>query len=135
MPVEITEEGVIFADTEMLEDGGFKKIEGTENALLIPVDALHQTRNSYYVFTSYDEETQQYGGRVEVTIGMQNDNYVEILSGLNVGDTVCYTESQDFFFGYGGMGGGRPGSSGGSNRPGGNNQGSSRDRRPESRGG
>ena len=30
MPVEITEEGVIFADTEMLEDGGFKKIEGTE---------------------------------------------------------------------------------------------------------
>ena len=30
MPVEITEEGVIFADTEMLEDGGFKKVEGTE---------------------------------------------------------------------------------------------------------
>ena len=30
MPVEITEEGVIFADTKMLEDGGFKKIEGTE---------------------------------------------------------------------------------------------------------
>ena len=30
MPVEITDEGVIFADTEMLEDGGFKKVDGTE---------------------------------------------------------------------------------------------------------
>jgi len=36
MPVEITEEGVIFADTEMLEDGGFKKIDGTEK--LYPAD-------------------------------------------------------------------------------------------------
>lgn len=36
MPVEITDEGVIFADTEMLEDGGFKKIEGTEK--LYPAD-------------------------------------------------------------------------------------------------
>ena len=36
MPVEITEEGVIFADTEMLEDGGFKKVEGTET--LFPAD-------------------------------------------------------------------------------------------------
>ena len=36
MPVEITEEGVIFADTEMLEEGGFKKIEGTEK--LYPAD-------------------------------------------------------------------------------------------------
>ena len=35
-PVEITDEGVIFADTEMLEDGGFKKIEGTEK--LYPAD-------------------------------------------------------------------------------------------------
>jgi len=36
MPVEITEEGVIFADTEMLEDGGFQKVEGTEK--LYPAD-------------------------------------------------------------------------------------------------
>lgn len=36
MPVEITDEGVIFADTEMLEDGGFKQIEGTEK--LYPAD-------------------------------------------------------------------------------------------------
>ena len=36
MPVEITEEGVIFADTKMLEDGGFEKVEGTES--LFPAD-------------------------------------------------------------------------------------------------
>ena len=36
MPVEITEEGVIFADTEIQEDGSIKKIEGTEK--LYPAD-------------------------------------------------------------------------------------------------
>ena len=38
VPVEITDEGVIFADTEMLEDGGFKKVEGTEK--LYPADNI-----------------------------------------------------------------------------------------------
>lgn len=74
------------------------RIQGTENALLIPLDALHQTRDTYFVYTGYDEQTQQYTGRVEVTIGMQNDSFVEILSGLTAGDVVYYTESQSSFF-------------------------------------
>ena len=86
------------------------KIEGVENALLIPVDALHQTSTIYYVYTSYDQETNQYGGMVEVTVGMQNDHYVEIASGLKDGDTVYYTESETFnfmsMFGGGMAGGG-----------------------------
>ena len=84
------------------------KIEGVEDAILIPVDALHQTSAIYYVYTSYDEETQTYGDMVEVTIGMQNSNYVVIESGLNVGDTVYYTEStssNNFFGMMGGMSG------------------------------
>lgn len=85
------------------------QIQGVENALIIPVDALHQTRDTYYVYTSYDEETKQYGGMVEVTIGMQNDNEVEILSGLSEGDTVYYTEAAENIFAafasMGGMGG------------------------------
>ena len=101
------------------------KIEGVENAIIIPVEALRQTSAISYVFTTYDEETKQYGGMVEVTTGMQNDTYVEILSGLKVGDTVCYTEQQNpfaaFFGAMGGMGGGmsgRPsGSMGGSGMP------------------
>ena len=89
------------------------QIEGVENALIIPVDALHRTSAIYYVYTQYDEETRQYGGMKEVTIGMQNDTQVEILSGLQTGDTVYYTEApQDFMIfmmdnmGASGMGGG-----------------------------
>ena len=80
------------------------KIEGVEDAIIIPLEALHQTSAISFVYTSYDEETQQYGGMVEVTTGMQNSNYVEITSGLSEGDTVYYTESQTFSFGFGGMG-------------------------------
>ena len=80
------------------------KIKGVENALIIPVEALHQTSTVSYVYTGYDEENKQYTGMVEVTTGMQNSNYVEITSGLSEGDTVYYTESQTFSFGFGGMG-------------------------------
>ena len=103
------------------------RIEGVENALIIPVDALHQTRDTYFVYTAYDQETNQYGGRVDVTIGMQNDTQVEILTGLSEGDIIYYTEApQDIFSfmmgqmgqmgGMGGMGGngGMSGRSGGS---------------------
>ena len=46
-----------------------------------------------------------------MTIGMQNDDYVEITSGLNEGDTVYYTEADsggfgDFMVMPGGMNGG-----------------------------
>ena len=97
------------------------KIEGTENALIIPVDALRQTSAGSYVFTTYDEETKQYGGRVDVEVGMQNDEYAEILSGLKEGDTVYYVEQENFFFGFGGMGGmgGMPNMGSGGNRSGG----------------
>lgn len=101
------------------------KIEGVENALLIPVEALRQTSAISYVFTTYDPQTKQYGGMVEVTTGMQNDTYVEILSGLKAGDTVYYTKQENFFEmifsamtggmgqSSGGMGGQRPDMSGG----------------------
>lgn len=93
------------------------KIQGVENAMIIPVDALHQTSTISYVYTSFDEETQRYGGMAEVTTGMRSDNYVEILSGLNVGDTVYYTKSDTFDFramfgSMGNMGGSMPSGSG-----------------------
>lgn len=90
------------------------RIEGTENALIIPVDALHQNSASYYVYTGYDEAQKRYTGRTDVTIGMQNDDYVEITSGLKEGDTVYYTEADsggfgDFMVMPGGMSGGMNG--------------------------
>ncbi len=95
------------------------RIEGVDDALLIPVDALHQTSSGYYVYTSYDEDSGEYGGRVDVVPGLSNSSYVEIKSGLAEGDTVYYTESQSFFgsMGFGGMGGGQRGDFGGGEMP------------------
>lgn len=96
------------------------RIQGVDDAILIPIDAVHKTRDGAYVYTSYDEELQEYGGRVDVITGLENSNYVEIKSGLKVGDTVYYTESETGFFGFGGMGGnmgGMGGNMGSGSRP------------------
>ena len=58
------------------------RIEGVDDAIIIPVDALHQNRSGYYVYTSYDEETEEFGGRVDVIPGISNSSYV---AGLPVG--------------------------------------------------
>lgn len=93
-------------------------IRGVDDAIIIPVDALHQTRSTSYVYTSYDEEMKEFGGMVEVEAGISNSTYVEITSGLNEGDTVYYVESEDDPFARmfsGGFGGGMPGGGGDGN--------------------
>ena len=100
------------------------KIDGVENALLIPVDALNRTSSGYYVYTECDEESGTLGGMVEVTAGISNSVYAEITSGLSEGDTVYYTEKEDSAFSFampGGDFGGAPGGGdfGGGNRGGG----------------
>lgn len=117
----VREEGMLVGMTADVD----VRIEGTENALIISVDALHQNSASYYVYTGYDEEQKRYTGRTDVTIGMQNDDYVEITSGLNEGDTVYYTESDsggfgDFMVMPGGMSGGMPSGNMGGGMSGGN---------------
>jgi len=82
------------------------KIQGSDNALIVPVDALHQTSTGAFVYTAFDEETQQYGGKVDVVPGMQNDEYAEILSGLQEGDTVYYTKQENIFAFFANMMGG-----------------------------
>lgn len=76
------------------------KIEGVENTIIIPADALHETSTISFVYTSYDPETAQYGGRVEVTTGMRNDDFVEITSGLNEGDVIYYVEARQSIFDF-----------------------------------
>ncbi len=80
-------------------------IEGVDDALIIPSDALTQTSSTSYVYTTYDEETGELGGMVEVTTGLNNGSYVEITEGLEEGDTVYYFEKEDQSFGFGNMGG------------------------------
>ena len=87
------------------------RIEGVDDALLIPVEALHKTSSGAYVYTSYDEELDEYGGRTDVVTGLENSTYIEIKSGLKAGDTVYYVEEQS---GFGNFGGGeRPSDFGG----------------------
>ena len=102
------------------------RIEGVDDAILIPIEALHKTSDGAYVYTSYNEEYQEYGGKVDVVTGLENSTYVEIKSGLSEGDTVYYTE-QESTFSFGSMPGGfgsMPGNSGGmpdfGSMPGGN---------------
>ena len=101
------------------------RIQGVDDAILIPVEALHRTGSGAYVYTSYDEETQEYGGRVDVVTGLSNNSYVQIKSGLKPGDMVYYTEEQSFADMFGGMGVGgsredqRPGGDFGGQIPGG----------------
>lgn len=72
-------------------------IEGVENALLVPEEAVRKTSATSYVYTSYDEETGELGGMAEVTTGLSNGTYTEITSGLKEGDTVYYTKKENAF--------------------------------------
>ncbi|MGN0322135.1 MAG: HlyD family efflux transporter periplasmic adaptor subunit [Oliverpabstia sp.] len=82
-------------------------IEGVENALLLPADAVTKTRDTAYVYTNYDEESDTLGGMVEVQTGISNNSYIEITGGLSEGDTVYYKESSDAGnFSFGNFGGG-----------------------------
>ncbi len=92
------------------------QIQGVDNAILVPIEALHKTSDGAYVYTSYNEELQEYDGKVDVVTGLENSTYVEIKSGLNVGDTVYYTEQHSGFPGFTGMGG-MGGFTGGGQRP------------------
>ena len=70
------------------------KIKSVDDTIYVAKDALNETSSSAYVYTSYNEETGELGGVTEVTIGISNNNYVEIIDGLKAGDTIYYKEKQ-----------------------------------------
>ena len=81
-------------------------IQGTENVLIVPTDAIHRTSAAAFVYTEYDSELKRFGGIVTVETGISNDEYTEVRSGLDAGVTVYYTEKRedDFFMMMGGSG-------------------------------
>lgn len=105
-------------------------IEGKENALLVPADAVHKTSTASFVYTTCDEETGELGGQTEVVTGLSDGTNTEITEGLSEGDTVYYTEKEEESnpfnampgFSGGGMSGGLSG--GGPNGMPGNRSGS-----------
>lgn len=101
-------------------------IQGIENAMLLPEEAVRRTSTSAFVYTSFDAQTGKLGGMVQVQTGISNGSEIEIIQGLNPGDTVYYEKTFDFFsFMFGGqgmdagMGGGmHPGAMGPGRNPG-----------------
>lgn len=78
-------------------------IAGAEDALLLPEEAVQQSRDTYYVYTSLDEETGSPAGTASVEIGVTGNGNMEIVSGLSEGDTVYYTPEEERFS-FGGFG-------------------------------
>ena len=101
------------------------RIEGVDDALLLPEDAVTKTRTSAYVYTSVNLTSGELEGMVEVKTGLTGGGYIEITEGLKEGDTVYYTKkkSNDFSSFMGGFGGGS--GSGGFSMPGGGSGGGS----------
>nr|MCR4587527.1 hypothetical protein [Lachnospiraceae bacterium] len=78
----------ILDDTGTVEIGDFATIvlvqDERRDVPCVPLDALKKEEDSYYVYL-YDGEGSTY---VPVTLGMRDDMYAEVLSGLEVGDKV-----------------------------------------------
>lgn len=86
-------------------------VEESEDAVLIPVNALQERGNKTFVYTEKDSEGNL-SGETEVETGLSNESRVEILSGLNEGDTVYYLKvgsGQSDMSGMKQWGGQRPG--------------------------
>ncbi len=81
-------------------------IQGSENVLIVPADAIHRTSAGAFVYTSYDEETKTFGGNMPVEVGISNDDFAEIRSGIEEGTAVFYTEKEEdnFYMMMGGPG-------------------------------
>lgn len=85
-----------------IEDGDKSFIVGTdvdisiitdtqENALVVPVEAIVIDGSEVYVYV-YDSEKSQ-AVRKEVTLGIANDTYYQVLSGVNDGDVLIKNTS------------------------------------------
>ena len=65
-------------------------VERLDDALLIPSAALIEQDGQTMVYTACDPKTQTLSEPVPVEIGLSDGETVQILSGLNEGDTVWY---------------------------------------------
>lgn len=65
-------------------------VEELENVLTIPVAALTEEGSRTLVYTGYDAEKELLLNPVEVTTGISDGEYVQILSGLSENDEIYY---------------------------------------------
>lgn len=68
-------------------------IDESEDAVLIPVNALQEKGDSAFVYTGQDSDGNL-TDKVEVETGLSDGSQVEIISGLEEGDTVYYLKAK-----------------------------------------
>ena len=68
----------------------FLTLNTTENVLTLPVAALVEEGTKTMVYTGFSEQENILTDPVEVLTGISDGEYVQILSGLSLGDTVYY---------------------------------------------
>lgn len=68
----------------------FIDLQTAESAVTVPVAALIEKDSQTLVYTGYDEKTQTYCDPVDVTVGVSDGEYAQILSGISAGQTVYY---------------------------------------------
>jgi hypothetical protein len=61
------------------------------NVLTLPAAALSQRGNHTLVYTGRNPETGELTDPVEIEIGISDGQIVQVVSGLNEGDTVWYS--------------------------------------------
>lgn len=96
-------------------------IESREDTLLLPVEAVQQDGDTYFVLMNSD------GSKREIKTGLVSDTYIEITDGLEEGDVVKYaadlgSSDSEKSGGMMMMPGGGPGKGGGAPPNGGGNQ-------------
>lgn len=88
------------------------RIEEMNDVLLVPLTALNASRGESYVWLQSDSASvDEPGVRTTVETGLSDENYAQVLSGLNEGDVVLITreasssgtDSQSGGFDFGGM--------------------------------
>ena len=67
------------------------ELETREDILILPVAAVCELDGKMVVYTGLDEDGKEPANPVEVVTGVSDGEKVEILSGLNRGDTVYYS--------------------------------------------
>ena len=121
------------ADSAESTDGNADMAQQRERGNFAAQQAEQESGNAFtkvvaavkaWLYEGVNTETEQISGSlVKVETGMQNDDYVEILSGVSEGDIVLYTgsssdSSSNMMMGMMNMGGGSSNNRSGSNRGG-----------------
>ncbi|KEQ22086.1 efflux RND transporter periplasmic adaptor subunit [Paenibacillus tyrfis] len=69
-------------------------IEGKDNIMVVPIEAVQQRQGKSFVLVQDTVQNNPVNDKPspaiirEVTVGIQNESYIEIISGLNVGENI-----------------------------------------------